>query len=167
MKKLLFGMFVLGLTNLVYPQNAFDGTEIVKLENITVSPINTDYWTEVKEGTVSERVLKLENMAARFDLRRSKFYQGAGPEYRVTFRQPNGKILATYDDQGKMLHSYERFTDIAIPITIRNRVYLMHPGWKMAGNSYVVSYYKNKEAEKRYKVRLEKGNLKKEVKIGS
>ncbi len=167
MKKLLIGMFFLGLTNLVYPQNSFDGTEVVKLENITLSPINTDYWYQVKEGTTCERVLNLESMAARFDLKRSKFYQGAGPEYRITFRQSEGKIQATYDDQGNMLHSYERFNDIAFPVTVRNRVYLMYPGWKMASNTYVVSYYRNKEVEKSYKVRLEKGNLRKEVKIGS
>ncbi len=166
MKKLLIGIYILGLTNLAYSQYLNGGLE-VELEGITVTPLNIDYLHKVKEGTISKKVLNLENMAAEYDITKSPLFNNHIPYYNINFTQPNGQILATYDGRGKLVRSFERFKNIAFPIPVRNSIYRAYPGWTVKGNTYLVSYYHNKDLKKVYRVQLGKDGLKKKLKIDS
>jgi hypothetical protein len=166
MKKLFIGIFILGLTNLAYSQSSKSVLE-VELDGITVTPLNIDYFHKVKEGTISENVLNLENMAATFDITKSPLFNNHIPYYEVNFTQPYGQILATYDGHGKLVRSYERFKNIPFPVPVRNSIYRAYPGWTVKGNTYLVSYYHDRDLKKVYRVQIGKGSLKKNLKIDS
>ena len=164
MKKVLIGLCFLGFANLVHPQESDRGQKEIKLEGVSVSPINIDYLLHVHDNAVAERVLNLQHKVASFDL--TKWPQYAGPgTYEMTFKQPEGKILAVFGRNGKIVQSYERFKNIIFPIAVRNGIYREYPGWTIENNTYVVWYTENRDAKKIFKVRLSKGELKKRIKI--
>lgn len=165
MKKLLIGAMILGLASLAYPQSSTAGPEEVELGGVTVSPFNLDYLYKVKEGTVAPKVLKLQHEVASFDIKTSDLYKGSSKTYRFTFEQSDGRISATFDGQGKIMHSYERFRNVIFPMSVRNSIYKEYPGWFIQNNTYIVSYSQDGKLNKTYKVRIGKGNLQKKLKI--
>ncbi len=165
MKKLMIGLAILSLTNLVYPQNSNGGSEVL-LEGVTVSP-NMHYLSKVSNGTLSKRVLDLENMAARYDITKYPLFDNSDRNYTIVFKQSKGFILATFDKDGNIIKSYERFKDIAVPVSVRNYIGQNYPGWIHQGNSYLVTYSGKQDVKKIYKVEIEKGNLQKKIRIGS
>ncbi len=165
MKKLFIGAMILGLATLAYPQNAKNGLGEVELEGVTVSPLNNDYLHKVKNGNTAPRVLELQTKAAKFDITEFHLFNGRAKAYKITFKRPYGKILATFDGTGKITHSYERFKDIASPELVRNFIFSKYPGWTVESNIYVVSYSHDGDVKKTYKVRIGNGDLQKKLKI--
>ncbi len=165
MKKLLTGLVILGLTNLAYPQNSNDGSTFL-LEGVTVSP-NMLYLSSVSSGTHSKRVWDLENFAARYDITKSPLFDNSDRNYTISFKQSKGLILATYDKNGNIIKTSERFKDIVVPIGVRNYIGKEYPGWVHQGNSYLVSYSGNKNVKKVYKVEIVKQNMQKRIRISS
>lgn len=137
----------------------------IELEGVTVSPINLDYMYTVIDKNMPRSVQKLEQKAALFDVTELEIYNGQFEAYEVFFEQPNGSIIATYDEVGKIIQSYERFKDIALPLAIREYIYEKNPGWKIHKDIYVVSYYDNKDVSKIAKVQLLKDGLKRNLKV--
>lgn len=155
-------MLFLGLTNLVYSQGFGEPVRIIKLGDASEAKvINKEYRHNVQYGTFSSRVLQLENKLAHYDYTKSPF--STSPINRLTFKKGNDFVMATFDARGRILHSLEKFRDIAVPIEVRNRLLSEHPGWTMTSNTYVVRYGPKMQVKKTYKIVLEKDNLRKSI----
>ena len=185
MKNLVIGLLVIGLTNLGYSQNSIN--EFVKSElegnkslalnsGVTATSFNKDaaatslnvsYLNIVKEETASVHVKFLEDKAARFDVTELPKFDGRSESFKVIFKGNKGSIKATYDRKGNILTSLERFKNIKLPVNVRNSIYKEYPGWSTFGNSYTASYNEGMGVKKVYKVRIGKGNFKKNLKIDS
>ncbi|MEB8329295.1 hypothetical protein OO009_07990 [Flavobacteriaceae bacterium KMM 6897] len=166
MKNVLFGILYLGLTSLAYSQEiptSIDFKE-VKLIGVTVTPLNTTYLRKVQDKETPEIVKKLENTAARFDVTEASIYDGNHEGYEVVFEQTNGRIIATYDKNGKIISSFEKFTDLNLPPTVRNNIAKKYPNWIVYKDAYLVSYYVNSEHVKKvYKIQIRKDNERKNL----
>lgn len=167
MKKVLIGLLFLGLTSLAYaqdkPANADKDADVeeVKLSGVTVKNMNSNYLNKVQDPTTPERVVQLENTAARYDLTTSDIYDGNHEAYEVIFEQTNGKIIATYNKDGQILTSFEKFTDLTLPAPVRNSLYKEYPGWTVHKDAYLVSYYEGTDTVKKlYRIQLRKENQK-------
>ena len=116
MKKLLIGLFVFGLTAQGYSQ-------IVKTEELSevvVVATNYKYLNDVNsEEVASIPVQMLERKVAAFDPTSSDFYLDEFDRYNISFYIPEGKILAAYDRDGKLLRTVERFKDINVPTSVK------------------------------------------------
>jgi hypothetical protein len=165
MKKLLIGIFVLGLTNLAYSQSSNGEVAEVKLSNVVVTPLNIDYLKKVHDKTAPAPVIALESKVARYDIRTSPVFDGNFEAYEVVFSKSKGSIIATYDSNGKIVSTYERYKDLTLPPPIRNSIYKEHPGWAIQSDAYLVSYYDNRGVKKLYKAQIRKDNLTKNLKI--
>lgn len=164
MKKAVIGLMMLGMASLAYSQSTNVKIEEVKLSGVEVSPRNEAYIDKVWEGTVAPRVIALEKLASRYNIKESPFYDGESTRFSVKFSEKNGFISAVYDRDGKIVSTHENFKNVALPKAVRNSAYLEYPDWTFEGNAYSVFYDHRKGAKKLYKVQLRKDRIKKNLK---
>lgn len=162
MKKILLGLIILGFASPVFAQI----TKTEKLSEVTVLATNYKYLTSANTEEVASIPVKLlEQKVANFDLKNSEFYQDEYDQYVISFYIPEGKILAAYDQDGKLIRTAEKFKDIALPRSVMDAVALRFPGWTITKDVYLVTYYDKSGIDKKYKLRLENGNERIKVKV--
>lgn len=162
MKKILLGLLILGFASPVFAQI----TKTEQLSEVTVRATNYKYLTSANSEEVASVPVKLlEQKVANFDLKDSEFYQDEYDQYIISFYIPEGKILAAYDQDGKLIRTAEKFKDIALPRSVKESVALRFPGWTITKDIYLVTYYDKTGIDKKYKLRLENGNKKIKVKV--
>ncbi len=165
MRKWIFGFLFLGLASLTYSQQPQTEVNEVVLEGVTVTSPNLDYLAMVQDKNTPETVKRLERKAASFDLLESPVYNKIDKAYEVFFSNSKGRIVATYDDGGKILSSVEKFANVVVPGPIRNTVYQAYPEWTMSENTYRVTYFQNKGVKKTYHFQITKGDETKNLKV--
>ena len=161
MKKLLIGLFVLGLITQGFAQI----TKVEKLSEIVIVATNYKYLNQVDYKEAAVPVELLQRKVATFDLKNSDFYQDDYDSYLVSFYIPEGKILAAYDKDGKIIRTVERYKDIALPTNVIKSVTKRFPGWKISKDVYLINYHHKKDVKKKYKLKLENGDKVLRVKI--
>jgi hypothetical protein len=120
--------------------------------------------TDNKE--MSQPVRMLEYKAAAYDVKKSEFYDDDYDGYYISFYIPNGKILAAYDKDGKLLRTAEKFKNTKLPSAVSSAVGKRFPNWRIAQDIYEVHYYDHKEkADKVFKLLLENGDKRMKVKL--
>lgn len=163
MKNLLIGLLVIGFTSLTFAQQ--NGIASVELEEVNISPLNLSYLNKVQDATTPLKARELENVASRYDITEADIFDRQFEAYEVVFKEGTGSIIATYDQNGKILSSLERFKDVALPPLVRISAVQNFPGWTITQDNYLVSYYHDKDVSKIYKLKLRKDNKRKGVKM--
>tara|TARA_R110001583_G_scaffold77623_1_gene211177 strand:- start:7772 stop:8275 length:504 start_codon:yes stop_codon:yes gene_type:complete len=151
MKNLIIGLIITGLTTVGFAQE-----KRIALEKVDVLGINYKYLDALGDGFVAKPVKLLEQKVATFDLKTLDGYEDEEQEYYVYFKIPEGKILAVYDTDGEITRTSEKFKDIRLPLAVSNAIVEKYPGWKIAGDIYLVKYIRNKKISKTYKLFIEK-----------
>ena len=155
MKKVLLGLLIGGLTTQAFTQVI--ATE--QLSEVTVFATNYKYLSNAStEEVASVPVDLLQRKVAAFDLKNSDLYQDDYDLYNVTFFIPEGKILAAYDGEGKLLRTAEKFKDINLPTVVKEAVLDRFPEWRITQDIYLVNYHDRKGITKKYKLKLENGD---------
>ncbi len=165
MKKLIIGLLVIGFTNLSLSQTATPKLADIDFSEVIISPLNISYLNEVLDETTPQSVTFLENKASRFNIKTSNVYDNNHDIYEITFTQSNGKIIAYYDNSGKIIRCSEKFKNVKIPLQVRATIFKDNPGWVLHSDTYLVSYKYGDEARRIYKIQLRKGKQKKNIKI--
>jgi len=164
MKKIIFSFLALTMVSFGFAQvEGEEGT--VELEGVTVSPVNLAYQYAVIDPEMPPSVQNLQKEVARYDVTEMPTYNGRFEAYEVIFEQFNGSIIATYDGDGKIMNSFERFKDITLPLKVRQHIAKENPGWLIHKDVYMVSYYDDKELKKICKVKLLKDGQKRSLKF--
>ena len=165
MKKILLGLFILGVVNLVFAQEPEYKAQVIELEGVVLKPPNFEYLASVQGKHTPATVKVLERKAAYYDVKESPVYDDSYDAYEVFFSHSDGRVIATYDKDGQIVKSFEKFKDIPVPAPIRNTVYETFPDWTISKHTYVVSYYRNRSIEKTYHFQIRKGKEKKNLKM--
>jgi hypothetical protein len=165
MKNFIIGLLVLGLTNLSVAQTkSLAQSEL--LPEVTIVPRNLTYISKVLDDNAPLKVKKLEKTVASYDVtEHPNYYAGDIYAFDVIFQESNARVIATYDEAGKILKSFERFKNIALPKDIVKQIMAKYPGWHFESDTYLVRYFSGKEAKKYYTVKLLKDNNKVNLKI--
>lgn len=161
MKRLLIGLLVFGLTTQFYAQVVNDGM----LPEVIVRATNYKYLNSVDNSEAAVSVQFLQDAAAKYDIRSSEFYEDGDDVYRVYFYIPDGKIVAAYDRDGKILYTIEKFKNVALPKDVAVAVAKRFPGWVIAKDVYTVNFDVDSGSEKQYKIVLENGKEKIRIKV--
>ena len=129
------------------------------LPPVTVQSLNYKYIRSVYDTNAAQPIRLLERRAASYDVKTSEFYEDDYADYFISFYLPHGHVLATYDSEGKLLRTAERFKNIALPPLVRQSIVKRYPGWSTAKDVYVVNYSTEADKIKKvYKVVLENGD---------
>ena len=161
MKKLLLVLLAIGLSTQFFAQVINDGM----LPEVEVRATNYKYLNSIDNSEAAVSVQLLEDMVAKFDVRSSEFYEDGNDFYKVYFYIPDGKIVAAYDKDGKILYTIEKFDNVALPNNVASSVAERFPGWKIAKDVYKVNYDADIGSNKQYKIVLENGKKRIRVKV--
>lgn len=149
MKKLIFSLIIISMTFEMYSQ-------INQLPEVVITAVNYKYLNSVDAVDTDLSVQMLQEQVAMYDLKNSDLYYDDYDTYNVSFYIPNGKILAAYDKDGKVIRTIERFKNIKLPKNVRNAIFKRFPNWTLAKDVYSVSYNTDAASVKKtYKVKLE------------
>ncbi|MFD2562739.1 nicotinate-nucleotide adenylyltransferase [Aquimarina rubra] len=157
MKKFIASLLLLGVMNPCLAQ------KIEKLPEVVIIATNYKYLSTVDSEDESESVDLLQKEVASYDLKNSDVYEDEYDLYYVSFHIPDGKILAAYDKNGKVLRTIEKFNDTRLPRNIMEAVTKRFPGWEITKDVYLVNYHSENGVTKKYKLRLQNG--KKRIKV--
>ena len=161
MKKIIIGLFILGLTTQfgLTTQSIAQVIDDGMLPEIEVHAMNYKYLNSIDNASAPVAVRLLEQKVANHDLKSSDIYQDEYDTYHVSFFIPEGRIVAVYNKEGEIVKTIEKFVNIKPPTAVTKSVAQRFPGWQIYKDSYLVSYHKNKGVtKKQYKLILENGN---------
>ncbi len=159
MKKLLIGLLVFGLTT------QFMFSQVIELSEVNVT-VNYKYLDAIDSKEVAVPVKMLEEQVAFYNLKESDLYSDQYDTYQVSFFIPQGKIVAAYDSDGKILRTIERFKNVKLPRSVVVSVTKNYPKWRIVEDAYKVDYYgKSGIAKKQYKIKLKNRDKKITVKV--
>ena len=157
-QKLQVVVFICLATTLTYAQNV--------LPEIVIRAANYKYLDAVSAEESSQPINMVEQAAAAYDMKGQEFYEDEYDKYFVSFIIPEGKILAAYDKDGTLLRTAERYSEVALPMKVKQAVATKYPGWYISEDVYLVNYQANEGVTRKlYKLLLETGNKKMRVKI--
>ena len=150
--------------------------EVIQLEEteLTFEPTGQVVFEDYSDGIVriKENYAKqfqsnaIRFLVENFDINRFMRESGEGnDEFRVTVKSNNGILLASYDKEGKLEKTYQKFKDVPLPAAIRNQVFAQYEGWTMTNNKYIASGMKDKIDQEKYLVHLERGKDREKLKI--
>ncbi|HEX5167815.1 MAG TPA: nicotinate-nucleotide adenylyltransferase [Cyclobacteriaceae bacterium] len=158
-RMLFMGAFIWGAIMQTFAQKV--------LPEITVTELRYKYLNAVNPEETAQPVNMLEQYAADYDVKGAKFYEDEYDHYFVSFYIPQGKILAVYSKDGNLLRTIEKYNNVALPGVVNQAVAKQYPTWAISEGVYVVTYRENggDATTKIYKLLLEKGDMRKKVKI--
>ncbi len=135
---------------------------------VKVSSNLDEYTVTVKENFTGEFIKNpIAFMKENFDINDfiAAIDNDKYEEYLVTFKSSKGYLEANYDKDGTLVKTTQRFKDIVLPLNVRRALYKNHKGWTMTQNKYLASGKSDRIDNEVYKIKLENGNKKQNVKI--
>ncbi len=156
---LLVGVIILEATIHTFAQKV--------LPEITITATNYKYLNAINPEDAAQPVNMLEQYAAAYDVKDAEFYEDVYDNYVVSFFIPEGKILAAYDKNGKLLRTAEKFKDVAVPANVRQAVTKKFPNWTISKDVYLVTYRDTEGATPRklYRLLLQNGDQRIRIKV--
>lgn len=86
-------------------------------------------------------------------------------EIQVSFVNRNGFLKATFDKEGNLVKTVQKFKNISLPGDIREQVYKDNKGWSITRNIYVATGKGPMIQKEKYRIRLKNGSKNKNIKI--
>ncbi len=157
MKKPILIILLLALSSQVYSQ-------VTELKEVVITAVNYKYLNSVDSEDTDVSVQLLEEKVAMHNLKGSNLYYDDYDTYHITFFIPDGKILAAYDNDGKLIRTIEKFKNVKLPMKVRDAIANRFPNWRMVEDVYRVNYHKG-VVKKQYKVTLKNGDETMKVKL--
>ena len=153
MKTLIISLLAIGITGLAYSQEA----KLEELSEVVVEAVNYKYLSTTDNKEAAVPVKMLERKAAAYDVTTKDYYQDNYDYYSVSFVIPDGKLVAVYDPDGKILRTIEKFKDIQLPDAVSKALQDRFPNWEIVQDVYRIRYEDRKGALKNYKIKLQNG----------
>jgi len=162
MKKIIIVFIIIGCSTMGLAQDKTNVFEVV-LDEVELDISNSEYLKAIGYGDAAVPVKRLAKMVASFDLKSLDIYDNEEKDYYVHFKIPQGKVLAIYNQKGEVIRTSEKFKDISLPLAVSNAIIEKYPGWLISGDIYRVTYVKNGELHKTYKLFIEKTSIGKRI----
>jgi len=148
MKKLVIGLLFFGLTTQVFSQ-------VIELSEVNVS-VNYKYLDAIDSEQIPIPVKTLTEKVLNFEANKDDLYDDEYDTYRVSFFIPDGKVVAAYDNTGKILRTIEKYKNIRLPQDVLQAIAERFPNWAVIEDVYEVNYHCDKGiTKKHYKIKLE------------
>ncbi|WP_166964050.1 nicotinate-nucleotide adenylyltransferase [Yeosuana marina] len=148
MKKILLGLFLFGLTTQINAQT-------IELSEVELS-VNYKYLNATQSEEAAVPVKKLVDKLLACNEDNTDVFVDDNGEYCVSFYIPEGRIVAAFNNEGKILRTFEKYENIRLPLEVLQNIATNYPNWSIAGNTYLVSFHCDKGLTKKlYKIRLE------------
>lgn len=158
MKKIIFFLISIGFLSQMNAQE-------IKLPEVVISAVNYKYLNAVNTDDSDMSVKLLQQKVALYNVKESDLYEDDFDTYMIAFYIPEGRIVAAYDKDGKIIRTIEKYESIRLPKDIRDAVFERFPNWTLDKDIYYVNYNTNMDPKKVYKMKLRNGKEVLRVKI--
>ncbi|MBT8276775.1 MAG: nicotinate-nucleotide adenylyltransferase [Bacteroidia bacterium] len=128
------------------------------LDEIIVTSVNYRYLSAVENSKAPIPVWSVEKEAAMFDVTDSDVFLDDFNTYHVTFRIPDGVLVAAYDQDGEIIKTIERYKNIQMPDEVKLAIKDKYPNYEVVKDIFKVTYSLKKGANKEYRVKLKNGD---------
>ena len=119
---------------------------------------NLTYLSKVYLKDASGVIKELRLKAANFDVFNAEGYEpNASNPFVVVHKATNGHITVSYDKNGEIITTWERFENVPLSKKVRELVGKKYSGWKIVKNTYRSSYSNGKIETSIYKLKLSNG----------
>ena len=163
MKKLILGVFIFGLTTQLFSQV----TKVEELSEVVVTAVNYKYLNQIDNKDAAIPVKVLQRKAAAYDVQAQDYYEDDFDFYTVSFHIPDGKLVAVYNPEGKILRTIERFDNVRLPEAVSRSLAERFPKWEPVKDMYRITYKDDRGAKKVYKLKLKNGDKTMRVKMNA
>ncbi|MGK0253146.1 MAG: hypothetical protein ACI9OE_000606 [Mariniflexile sp.] len=151
MKKIMLGLFILGITTQMYAQS-------IELPEVEVT-VNYKYLNATDSEQMALPVKKLVDKVLEFEADKSDFYVDEYGTYNVSFYIPEGKIVAAYNKKGEILRTIEKYKNVRLPLDVLRSIATRFPNWSVVEDIYLVNFHYEKGVTKKlYKIKLKNVN---------
>ena len=145
--------------NLAALSNVNKTNASIKTVGVNATYMNSSVFTD---NATSVKILQLE--AAKFDLKNADAYDSKEKSsYNVVFDSNKGIMTVTYDNNGQITASKERYTNVALPKSVIVSIMKSYPDWRFDSNECNINYKHNKGQFTSYNVKISNGNQTKTV----
>ncbi len=158
MKKILLGLLALGLTT------QFMFSQIIELSEVRIA-VNYKYLDAMDSEEVAVPVKMLRDKVAFYNVKESDLYSDEYDYYTINFFIPEGRIVAAYDQDGKILRTIEKFNNVKLPEDVLYAVAERFPNWAIEKDVYRVNYKQDVGARQEYKIKLRNGEKTMVIKV--
>lgn len=134
MKTLFFFLFTLCFTLFGYAQT-------VELPETVIS-INANYLNSVEPENSCNYVKKLEEALLNYDHSELiDLYDEKNDIYNVTFKMTEGTIIASFNKDGKIIKTFEKYKNIRLPQVVLQAIAEKYPNYSIVEDIYVVKFH--------------------------
>ena len=75
---------------------------------------------------------------------------------RCLFYIPEGKIVAAYDNTGKIIRTIEKYNNVRLPLEVMQAIAKRFPNWAIIEDVYFIKYQHDQDSvTKEYKVKIQ------------
>lgn len=148
MKKIVISCFIIGL---VFQTNS----QTIELPETLIS-LNYDYLETKDSDNMPQRVKRLQDEVLNYkNVELSKLYDDEYETYKVSFYVPEGRIIAAYDKNGKIIRTIEKYDNVRLPLEVLQAISLRFPNWSIVNDVYFINYHSERDSLKHeYKIKL-------------
>jgi len=126
----------------------------IQLPEVTVVAKNYKYLNKTDSKDATLPVKLLQQKVANYDVKSQDFYSENYDYYTVSFYIPEGKIVAAYDNDGKIVRTIEKYNNVRLPLEVLQAVAKRFPNWAVVEDVYLVNYHCDRGVKKQYKIKL-------------
>lgn len=161
MKSALTFLSILFLTTTLWSQDP----KTEELSEVVVTAVNYKYLSSIDSKETPVPVKLLERKVAGYRIKKDDAFEDEYPFYTVSFYIPEGKIVAVYDENGKIIKTIERFKNLNLPSAVLLALEDKYPGWKIIDDVYLIDYNHKKGVNRTFKIKLKKRKKTLKVKL--
>ena len=127
-----------------------------------VTPVlgaNFNYLNNVNSIESSNNVLNIEQLIANYDLKKTAIYDSSEKAtYEVTFKKRNSKAVVTYNNDGKIIKSIEKYKNVNIPFALKTKILKENPEFGIFGTNVLITFSNSNNVNVIYKIKIRNGN---------
>lgn len=133
----------------------------------TIITINSDYLNAINLNDSNYYVAKLEQALLNYnhsDI--SQLYDDKNDIYNVSFKLPDGEIVASFNKDGKIVKTFEKYKNMRLPLVVMKTIAEKYPAHGIIEGVYLIKYHSQKEMlQQEYKIKLKNNDSILTVKI--
>ena len=162
--KLLFSVLVLlGFSMVSYSQSLEDEElKYNELPAIVMKTAGKDFSIYLPDRNPDAKVRQLQDKFIGYNL--GKDLEGYN-EYLVVMEAGDNSLVATYNENGKLMSVVENYSNVKLPRQVIFSVYKSYPGWTIVKDKFLYSQQDGDIIKKQYNLKIKKDNEIKKIVI--
>ena len=159
MKKLL-SIALLSVSIFAFGQNeANQELNPDELPAVVIKNAGKDFSVYMPDRNPDSKVREMQEKFIGYDLGKVDGEQ----EYLVMFEAEGARLVATYNETGKLIKVVEKYENVKLPRSVIFSVYKQFPDWTIVKDKYLYTQADGDVLKKQYNIKLKKDNQTKNV----